>query len=51
MSSGFCRHPKAAVGFTAHNGKEFDSTPVVASSCPRSKKHHKKGAHKHHRAS
>jgi hypothetical protein len=42
MSSGFCRHPKATVSFTAHNGASYNSRPLVGSSCGA------KGEHKHH---
>ncbi len=43
MSDGFCAHPRAAVSFTAHNGKVSDSTPRVAGACPKQQP----GAHTH----
>jgi hypothetical protein len=48
MSTGFCAHPNAAVRFIGQNGKVYDTTPSVASSCPKKHKasHKHKGAHK-----
>ena len=51
MSSGFCAHPKAAVKLTGQNGKLYETTPTVASSCKRGGKgHHRGGHHKRHSA-
>lgn len=33
MSAGFCKKPRATVKLTAHNGKTYDTDPVVKSSC------------------
>jgi hypothetical protein len=43
MSSGFCRHPKATVSFTAHNGASYHSRPRVGSSCRANGKHRHRG--------
>jgi hypothetical protein len=41
MSSGFCAHPNAQVNFDGQNGKSYDTSPTIGSSCP--KKKHKSG--------
>ena len=51
MSSGFCAHPNATVDLTGQNGKVFDTTPTVASSCRKAAKGHHGGGHKHRPAS
>jgi hypothetical protein len=50
MSSGFCRHPNAAVRFIGQNGKIYDTTPKVASSCKKAGTgHHGAKHHGRHR--
>jgi hypothetical protein len=52
MSGGFCSARKATVDLTSHSGKIYDTTPVVAAKCPKTKKgkgkKHKKGTGKKH---
>ncbi len=50
MSTGFCSNPKAAVSFTAQNGKVTESAPKVAAKCPKKKKLKKGKGGKHKRA-
>jgi hypothetical protein len=43
-SEDICRKPqKATVKLTAQNGKTYDTSPVIANSCGKGKKHHKHG--------
>jgi len=48
MSNGFCKKPNATVNFTAQNGKVYNTTPEVASSCGGKKAKKGKAKKKHH---
>jgi hypothetical protein len=42
LSSGLCRHPRADVKLDGQNGKTHDTRPLVRSSCPETRKSHKR---------
>jgi hypothetical protein len=47
LSAGLCKSPKAQVNLDGQNGKVWDTSPVVKTSCKKGGK--KKGKqHKHH---
>jgi hypothetical protein len=46
MSDGFCAGRRATVQLTAHNGRSYDTRPVVGAKCPKHRKHRHHKKHK-----